>query len=54
MSGHAEESEALEHGASMLLRKPFSPAELLDAVHAALQQAAPAVGEQPSLDLLAA
>ena len=37
MSGHADEAEALLRGAATLLRKPFSPAELLDAVRGALR-----------------
>ncbi len=33
MSGHAAPAEALRRGASAMLRKPFSPAELLATVH---------------------
>lgn len=38
MSGHAGEAEALRRGASALLRKPFSPAELLAAMQTAVRE----------------
>ena len=38
MSGHAREAEALRRGASALLRKPFSPWELLAAMRQAVDE----------------
>lgn len=38
MSGHAREAEALRRGASALLRKPFSPWELLAAMRTAVEE----------------
>ena len=40
MSGHADEAEALRRGAATLLRKPFSPAELLATMRGALRESA--------------
>jgi CheY-like chemotaxis protein len=50
MSGHAARGEALRRGASALLRKPFSPSELLAAVRDAAL--APGLGRSDARDPL--